>query len=357
LKNVINKGAFMKNLMIVSLVLISILSYAEEAWKDYLPEPQIEFSPRQYLCKKIETPILIDGKLDDPMWEKAAWTADFVDIEGNSKPKPNFKTNVKMLWDDNYFYFGCEMEAPHIWAKLKERDAVIFYDNDFEIFIDPQGDTHEYYEFEMNAFNTIWDLLLLAPYRDEGCRAVDAWDIQGLKTAVHIDGTLNNPTDIDQSWSVEVAIPWKVLEECADSCPPKSGEQWRVNFSRVEWDTKIINNDYEKLNSPEHNWVWSPQGIINMHYPEMWGFVQFSENIDDEFIYNTDEDIKFALRKIYYKERTYFMKNGVYTTDLDKLEIENFPWIPQIFVTPNSFEAIINSNGKKFRITHDGRVY
>ena len=56
-----------------------------------------------------------------------------------------------MLWDDEYFYVAAELEEPDIWATLTERDAVIFYDNDFEIFIDPDGDSHEYYEFEMNA--------------------------------------------------------------------------------------------------------------------------------------------------------------------------------------------------------------
>lgn len=29
-------------------------------------------------------------------------------------------------------------------------------------------------------------------------------------------------------------------------------------------------------NLPEDNWVWSSQNVINMHLPEMWGFIQFS---------------------------------------------------------------------------------
>jgi hypothetical protein len=28
-------------------------------------------------------------------------------------------------------------------------------------------------------------------------------------------------------------------------------------------------------NTNEDNWVWSPQGLINMHVPEMWGRVRF----------------------------------------------------------------------------------
>ena len=70
--------------------------------------------PLTYTCVR-GTPI-IDGKIDDPAWDKAAWTADFVDIEGTLKPLPRFKTRVKMLWDDEYLYIAAEMEEPHVWG-------------------------------------------------------------------------------------------------------------------------------------------------------------------------------------------------------------------------------------------------
>ena len=70
-----------------------------------------------------------------------------------------------MLWDDTYFYIGAELVEPHLWATLTQHDSVIFHDNDFEVFIDPNGDNHEYYEFEINALGTGWDLLLPRPYQ------------------------------------------------------------------------------------------------------------------------------------------------------------------------------------------------
>jgi hypothetical protein len=78
---------------------------------------------------------------------------------------------MKMVWDDEYLYVAAEMEEPDIWATLTERDSVIFHDNDFEVFIDPDGDTHAYYELEVNALATAWDLMLLKPYRDGGRRS------------------------------------------------------------------------------------------------------------------------------------------------------------------------------------------
>ncbi len=153
-------------------------------------------------------PIVIDGKLDDPSWNDAPWTDDFVDILGEAAPRPRFRTRAKMLWDDTYFYVAAELVEPHVWGTLTKHDSVIFHDNDFEVFIDPDGDNHEYYEIEINALNTEWDLLLEKPYRDGG-PAVNAWEIPGLKTATHVNGKLNNPEGVDESWTVELAIPWK----------------------------------------------------------------------------------------------------------------------------------------------------
>ena len=227
-------------------------------WGNEFPEPRIEYSPRTYVCYKADSPVVIDGKLDDIAWERSDWTESFVDIEGDLKPKPFYDTKAKMLWDDNYFYFGVEMEEPHIWATLKERDAVIYYDNDFEIFLDPDGDTHNYYELEVNAYETEWDLILLAPYHDHDKVALDSWDIPGLLTKVNIDGTLNDPSDMDKGWSVEIAIPWKAFyNNYRSNESPKDGEQWKVNFSRVQWDVDIIEDKYVKTDNPEFNWVLS----------------------------------------------------------------------------------------------------
>jgi hypothetical protein len=232
--------------------------------------------PKTYDCPKTTSPLRIDGRLDDAAWKSAPWTDFFVDIEGAAKPLPRYKTRAKMLWDDEYFYVAAEMEEPHVWATLTQHDSVIFHDNDFEVFIDPNGDTLEYYEFEINALNTGWDLFLDKPYRHGG-KASNAWEIPGLKTAVHINGTLNNPADKDRGWSVELAFPWKVLAEHAHRpAPPRNGDEWRVNFSRVQWQSRIVDGRYEKVpNTKEDNWVWSPQGLINMHVPEKWGRVRF----------------------------------------------------------------------------------
>ncbi|HPH45161.1 MAG TPA: carbohydrate-binding family 9-like protein, partial [Candidatus Aminicenantes bacterium] len=171
------------------------MSLALAAERPRIPEPRISFDPRTYVCYRAAGPVTVDGDLDESVWEKAPWTEPFVDIEGGRRPKPRFRTMAKMLWDDRYFYIGAYLEEPNVWATLADHDAIIYQENDFEVFIDPDGDTHDYYELEINALNTVWDLFLVNPYRDGRPANIHSWEIPGLQTGVLVSGTLNNPAD------------------------------------------------------------------------------------------------------------------------------------------------------------------
>jgi hypothetical protein len=247
---------------LTALCLLAGMAYAQQA-------------PKRYACRRAPSAIRVDGRLDDAAWKRAEWTDAFVDIQGGSQPQPRFRTRAKMLWDDEYLYIGAELEEPDVWATLTEHDSVIFRDNDFEVFLNPSGDGRNYFEFEINALNTGWDLFLPKPYR-EGGKADNSWEIPGLKTAVAVDGTLNDPSDRDRGWTVEIAFPWRAFGSRAPVRRPQPGDLWRVNFSRVEWQIQTGGKEYKKVpGKPEDNWVWSPQGVINMHVPERWGYVEF----------------------------------------------------------------------------------
>ncbi|MBS0012075.1 MAG: carbohydrate-binding family 9-like protein [Bacteroidales bacterium] len=331
--------------------------------------PGIEYGPEKYVCYRAED-IVIDAYLDEESWMSAEWTNDFVDIEGALKPLPLHRTRAKMLWDDSYLYIAAELIEPHIWAKLRQRDTVIFYDNDFEVFIDPDGDSHEYMEFEMNAINTLWDLLLTKPYRDGG-RVSNAWDIKGIKTAVKVYGTINDPADLDDKWVLELALPLDVLTEFGDS--PQDGTQWRINFSRVNWRTQVENGNYIKTldpetgkTYPEYNWVWSPQGVINMHYPEKWGYLQFSGILSGkgktEFVDNADELLKWNLRTLYYAQRNYADTNKLYTADIKELYeygYEEYDKKVCILLKPFGYEAYMLSDNSNLLwiIDNHGKIY
>ena len=331
-----------------------------------IPTPDIEFNPPVYFCKKTNKKFELDGNLDKSFWEDAQFTEYFVDIEGDKREKPRFKTRAKMLWDDENLYFGAVLEGDEIWGTLTERDCVIFQDNDFEIFIDPDSDTHQYYEFEMNAKNTVWDLLLTKPYRDFGGKPINGYDIHGMQTAVYIDGELNNPNANNRKWSVEVVMPFSALKETAKECrKPNVGEYYRLNFSRVHWKVDKENGEYKKSINPEtnrpfpeDNWVWAPTGLINIHYPELWGFLFFTEN-GEEYSIPDDEYLKWELRKLYYKQHALYDTKGYFTTDLKELlNGETISINPTIEITKHSFEMyVLSKDGKReISIQADGRT-
>ena len=267
-------------------------------------------SPRLYEAPMASSAPVIDGDLGDGAWRDAPWTESFVDIRGEDWPDPQWDTRARLTWDACCLYVAAELEEPHLWATLTERDAIIYRDHDFEVFLDPDGDGLAYYELEINALGTEFDLFLDRPY-SRGGRAHIGWDMAGLRTAVRLDGTLNDPSDEDRGWTVEMAIPWSALrppdgfeggreampagtaavavvdEDAAAAIGPRApspGDEWRVNFSRVQWPLVIVDGGYRKTREPvdwsdhpEDNWVWSPQGEIDMHLPEKWGVVRFVE--------------------------------------------------------------------------------
>jgi hypothetical protein len=229
-----------------------------------------------------------------------------------------------MVWDDDYLYLGAYLEEPHVWGTLTERNSIIFYDNDFEVFIDPDGDNHHYYELEINALNTIWELTLAKPYKDGG-PAIHGTNLAGLKSAVFVDGTLNAPHDEDAGWWIEIAIPWAGLATYSPRpVPPRHGEHWRINFARVEWQHEVRGNDYYKVpDAPEANWVWSPQGIIDMHRPERWGYVQFSTAPPGTDTFRPDPTLpaRDLLMAVYHAQKAFYATHGHWAATLNILEM------------------------------------
>lgn len=320
-----------------------------------------EIIPKTYIANYTKEAINIDGLGNEASWENATYSDFFMDIEGVKTP--TYSTRMKMLWDDTCIYFFAEMEEPHVWGNLKQRDTIIYYNNDFEIFIDPDGDSHNYYELEFNALNTIWDLFLTKPYREAGNEVLNDWDANGVKSAVHVDGTLNNPKDIDKGWTIEIAIPLQVFKMSYYENTTPEEKFWRINFSRVNWQFQLEDGTYQRKKKPdgtfehENNWVWSPQGAIAMHQPETWGYVYFSskETKEDAFKIPEDEHIKWYLYKLH---------NQFNDKKIDKKAIETTIQIINKSVTPtlqtheSGYNIWIESpfTGKRILIKEDGKI-
>lgn len=197
--------------------------------------------------------LVLDGKLDDVEWQEAKQSELFADISVDTLGAK--ETFVKMLWDDDNLYIGATIREDKIVANLKQRDTIIWKENDFEVFLDPDGDGRSYFEIELNAIGTVMDLMMDRPY-SEGGNFYMPWDCPDLVAETSVD---------ESGWYVEMAIPRKAL--MIGFTKPEELPCWRINFSRVEW----MRPDREE------NWVWCPTGKIDMHIPARWGYVYFSE--------------------------------------------------------------------------------
>ncbi|MEO8416452.1 MAG: carbohydrate-binding family 9-like protein [Ginsengibacter sp.] len=317
----VNKGLF------TMLTLMSCLFFgfvnAQLTSADYDRLLQI---PLQYTVLKTSEKIVIDGKDDEKDWSKAPWTPMFTDIASGVDIDSERKVQCKMLWDDDFLYLFARLKESNLWASLTEHDDHVFQDNAFEMFIDPGGSTHNYFEFQINAIGAVWDLFMPKPYRNGG-KNLTSWDIKGLQKAVQLDGTINNPSDTDKGWNIELAIPFTSVSMSGNE-HPGIGTTWRMNFSRVQWDIDTLNGQYfRKVDKatgkllPEHYTVWSPQGIINLHYPERWGYARFSDKLlPGGFLAEKTEDRKLILWKYYYLQQEYRNENGKYAGALQQLD-------------------------------------
>lgn len=310
--------------------------------------------PRSYNCFRTTDPIKIDGNLDETSWAKAQSSEKFVDIRGEGYPIPSKPTTVKMLWDDEYLYIGATLMEDNIVANLTQRDTIIYYDNDFEVFLDPDGDGIRYFEIENNARGVIFDLLLEKPYRSNGSFFIP-WNCEGLQLAVGLNGTLNKEDDTDASWTVEMAIPFAALTYNFDN--PKKYPTWRINFSRVQHLVK---------GQPEENWVWSPTGKVDMHMPDRWGFLHFLNAPAGARTVKPDLNMQaykllwamFYAQLDNYKEKGKYM-NSVADFALTDAELSSVKSAEQLSVEATSAQFLIKitlpERGECYTVDHDGK--
>jgi hypothetical protein len=259
--------------------------------------PSVDEFISRYTCYRAAGPITIDGKLDEPSWRMAPKSTPFVDIVTGEPAW--FDTRVALLWDDDYLYFGFWAEETDVWGTLTQRDSKIYEENDLELFI---AGKDSYYEFEINALNTVYEVLWFwkdvfrpSPEFDPATQRVMVldgvgghvhergerwgfldWDFPGLRTAVHVDGVVNSRTNTDRGWTAEIALPWRGMRLIADRrpLPPRDGDVWRIDCSRFE---KI--GPRREILDPCAGWTWNRHGHYDSHIPEVFPFVTFRSQI------------------------------------------------------------------------------
>lgn len=252
-----------------------------------------------YIAYRTAAKPCIDGRLDDPAWQNAPRSPRFRDLISGGETTHD--TRAALLWDEEYLYVAYWIEEPNLQATLTEQDALIYENNDVELFI---AGRDAYYEFEINSFGTIYEVFFIweASYKSTGYDTIAElsleqpgskpfngvgyahprgprigffqWDFPGLQHAVFLDGTINDDRDQDRGWTVELALPWSGMSLLAlgdnRSLPPQDQDIWRMDFSRF--------NQYKEgpPSDDSGGWVWSPHGVWDSHVPECFTYIHFS---------------------------------------------------------------------------------
>jgi len=215
-----------------------------------------------YLCKRTLGPITVDGKLDEPSWQKAEPTRPFV-FPWPDQPGAKQRTTARLLWDDHALYVAYTCWDTDITAACENRDDPTYKDDCVEIFINPApGRSVFYYGLEMNARGVLYDYFFAWPT----C-LLTQFDLKGFELATSLGGTLNHSTDQDTRWTLEVKIPFDNFAGLAPKCPPDAGVQWRIQMNR--WDGA---GDKRALSE------WTPSGrkVPDPHRPAGFGILEFS---------------------------------------------------------------------------------
>ncbi len=331
--------------------------------------------PKRYVCYRTATPITIDGKGNEQAWQLAKATDDFEDISGEGHPKPYYPTYAKLLWDDKYLYVLGNITDADLAAQLMQRDTIVYHDNDFEVFIDPTGDGHNYFEIEVNQLGTIFDLSIEKPYRAPSRGFIQfQWNCPGLQCAIHLDGTLNDPTNRDKGWTVEMAIPREAIAAEFDNYL-KAGKVLRVGFSRVEWQRDydaskglyLKRKDAKGKDLPEYNWTWGATGMVAMHMPERWGYVYLSPAVVGTSVDTVrlpyDEKLYRYLWMLFYAQEEYYGKHHRYIDHLAQFGLSTVDKalakdaVTTLEATRHTYEISVRKGQTTYVINQDGRFF
>mgnify|MGYP000037537090 FL=1 len=261
-----------------------------------------------YLCHKIDAMMPMDGRLNHPVWQKAPKTRRFVDVIGGNPGL--YDTKAALVYDDEALYIGFWCEEPFPHATITERDGLLWFENDLEVFIDG-GDS--YYEFQLSALNTIYEVFYIWQdvYAQNGWHqkaefeilsnhaltfggnhdrtghyfwrgshprgnrwVYRNWDFPGLQSFVHIDGVLNDPAHVSKGWTAMIVLPWAGMKELAGerATPPAEGDVWRFFLGRYEM--LPINGEQVSV-----GWALDPIGTNDNHYPEKFSTIQFTQRL------------------------------------------------------------------------------
>jgi len=166
---------------------------------------------------KVTAPPRLDGRLDDPIWRQAVALSGFRQREPQEGQAASEATTVRIAYDQANLYIGALLDdsvPAEIRASELRRDNTLDSDDTFSVLLDTYHDHRNAFVFRVNPRGTRFDALV----RNESRFYYADWDEQWTAAAVLTES----------GWSVEIAIPFKILRFTG-----AAAQTWGLNFERV----------------------------------------------------------------------------------------------------------------------------
>lgn len=172
---------------------------------------------------RLETPIELDGRLDDSAYATTAAVSGFIQQEPNEGAPATERTDTWIFFDDDTIYIAArcwDSQPDRMIANEMRRDNLgIFLNENFAVVLDTFYDRRNAYLFHTNPLGGKFDGEINAGNINRDWNGV--WDVRTAR--------------FDEGWTVEIAIPFKTIR-----FSPGSEQTWGVNLRRiVKWKNEI----------------------------------------------------------------------------------------------------------------------
>jgi hypothetical protein len=195
---------------VLTIILTALLSVAAS------PASAQTSSPDKLQALRVESPIKLDGILDEEAWAKAPRVSNFTQRELVENAPATERTEVAVVYNGKELYIGIwcfDSQAEQIIAQKMKWDFDYGTDDNFEVVIDTYGDNRNAYFFAVNPNGSQADSLIV----DNGRKSNSDWNGVWYAAA----------TRTDQGWFAEIKIPFSTLKFSA-----AAAQTWGINFER-----------------------------------------------------------------------------------------------------------------------------
>ena len=262
---------------VISAATISALFLTGCCGKRFFDERFDVGTPREKLTVvKAPGKVVLDGILEENEWKGAvvypinrisqyhAPQGNPPKVMANRNIDPYQQGTVRLMYDDEYFYVGADLEDHDIVQYGTENQTHFYGTGDtLEIFLKPEN-SHSYWE----CYGTPNAKKTSLFFESRGYPVNKEKDVlmPGLENAVKVHGTVNNYKDKDKGWTIEIKFPRKELAKAG--CEFKPGEPWTILIARYNYTYGSKEGNIQFSTAPE-------LPAVNYHHLEYYAEIDW----------------------------------------------------------------------------------